>query len=699
MSQRSKKKERSAAQTTAAFALRQWLLTEKRGEPVALAIIGQDFYKAYPEFVPVFQGELTKTLHKFRDVFEVKEGTVVVVGELTLDDSTTPPRTVTPQQRQGPTNLEQCWSNRGQISDTIVDLLKNVTLPVNTSPARIKAEVNSIDNSLLNALRGHGLTTGACTFVVRERLKALAEENLDKLYEQPELLAILRALPATPQLLLAQAVELNVAVTDLGIALAGTTELETTINRDKDPELPKLPPIRAGESDEDRQRRVKWAEVTLACKDNDYISGFRCISKAYDEDHQILQTGKVGEEAGLKDLRMAGVTFKTQEDLQRDREIRTPDAVFEQPVQIFARDVNWVEVKASVVIPGLSPQSVVNRLKDQVRAYEERYGPGCILWAKERLFYDGWEKILGANVAHFGRASVKKKQPIHGGHKQRGARRGGYTSLYSRTAPWISVDDDEDLFEYFPELQQGSRGFDYSLSSRPAYRQGIFSSATTISELLNPVFGLRSRAFWGRGQTCRNSELEQDADSIVDWFGRQTIGQLEGTAISTTQKKARIKLRLQGKPDTIIEAPNDLPIGDLPGTVIEKASSVWQVDLSEQRFRLIKATEGPIAFSSTQTLGESGLSGSVLTVAIVPWPTSETLKTMESDAAYELVGRLLQPRVLALVKDPELADLVINILLENNPEDVVPLFSNRQEMQSVVNDVRARAVIRKYKQQ
>jgi len=94
----------------------------------------------------------------------------------------------------------------------------------------------------------------------------------------------------------------------------------------------------------------------------------------------------------------------------------TPDFLFDPPLVIHGKDIRWIEVKNSLLIPDVSFDTQ-SQIKDQARKFVERFGHGAFVWTKCG-FVKSLDKFipgvmhLSYTVAHSGkRPKQTDKQP------------------------------------------------------------------------------------------------------------------------------------------------------------------------------------------------------------------------------------------------------------------------------------------------
>ena len=260
----------------------------------------------------------------------------------------------------------------------------------------------------------HGLEKREQYLLLREAQKGTSDRNKEKVYADEDLVKKMRCLVgANPPLLLAQAWRLNVGTTHLGIALAGQPYLDAVIDNEVEEESRAT--VVEGEDPTDAANRTNIARAVVKYCPNDTISGFLCESRnsGHSDDMKVHAqrmnvSAQRGENLLKEDLDAAGLQglYTTQRDNvqsefdEREKGDRsTPDVLFDTPIAIMGKKVNWIDVKHDLVIPGVTPERRMKKLRCQVERYVARFGPGAVLWTKLGFCKDVLPDVEG--VAHF----------------------------------------------------------------------------------------------------------------------------------------------------------------------------------------------------------------------------------------------------------------------------------------------------------
>ena len=260
----------------------------------------------------------------------------------------------------------------------------------------------------------HGLEKREQYLLLREAQKGTSDRNKEKVYADEDLVKKMRCLVgANPPLLLAQAWRLNVGTTHLGIALAGQPYLDAVIDNEVEEESRAT--VVEGEDPTDAANRTNIARAVVKYCPNDTISGFLCESRnsGHSDDMKVHAqrmnvSAQRGENLLKEDLDAAGLQglYTTQRDNvqsefdEREKGDRsTPDVLFDTPIAIMGKKVNWIDVKHDLVIPGVTPERSMKKLRCQVERYVARFGPGAVLWTKLGFCKDVLPDVEG--VAHF----------------------------------------------------------------------------------------------------------------------------------------------------------------------------------------------------------------------------------------------------------------------------------------------------------
>ena len=289
------------------------------------------------------------------------------------------------------------FTGESAIFPEVIDSLRYIVIPVNLPPQHFKKEMEKKYPGLHQRLRGWGLSTNDIFTLVRERLKCLAEHNLNHIPAE-EVDTLRNKILPTRTRLLRLATDRNVSPVDLGYLLGGREYVDSLLQSIAEPTLPSEPPQFLPFAE--RSQRKGWARATVDAKDDDYLSGYRCRCRSIDAgEHLVNVVGREGETDVLNRFRSLGLDFQTERELQALGRSCTPDALMRTPIRFgeteSATDVFWVDVKTRVLIPGLSAPSDVMKVVRQILRYTAEYGSGCIVWAKNRLFDKaGWDDLL-----------------------------------------------------------------------------------------------------------------------------------------------------------------------------------------------------------------------------------------------------------------------------------------------------------------
>ena len=339
--------------------------------------------------------------------------------------------------------FHQQFTGESTFLPKVIDSLRYMVIPVNAPPHRFKKEMEKNYPGLHQILRGWGYSTNDIFPLIRERLKCLAEQNLHRISTQ-DIDTMRNQILPTRLNLIRLAADRNVSPIDLGYLLAGWEYVDCLLQSIAEPTLPSEPPWSdpwsasdsaqgaaadsAAESPHERAQRIGWAKATVAAKDDDYLSGYRCRSRSVDtEDHRINRVGREGETDVLGKFRSIGLDFQTEQDLQLLGYDCTPDALLRTPIRFgegassasanpTSTDVFWIDVKTRVLIPGLSAPSDVMKVVRQIVRYTAEYGSGCIVWAKNRLFYSaGWDELIRKQMAETDMPNSEQCRVFHVG--------------------------------------------------------------------------------------------------------------------------------------------------------------------------------------------------------------------------------------------------------------------------------------------
>lgn len=272
------------------------------------------------------------------------------------------------------------WTNQPTLPHEAVEALRNLDsheVSVHAWPNQLLEERPTLRGQLFSL----SIQKNTASVLLRERQKGAAYHNIEDLYAKfksnPEYRATLLA-ESTPLQQLAR--NLNVTTTDLVIALVGSQKVREIVDEIAEAREDQL-------SSGHETARVLEA---IECIDKDYFTSYKLKSRNYSmQTGNMLQAGTKGESDLQRDLRQNNIAFKTQEECvareyaeQAPGERATPDALLTTPVWIMDKEVRWIEAKNCVMLPGITPPSILEDLEKQVAKYVERFGPGAILWTK-----------------------------------------------------------------------------------------------------------------------------------------------------------------------------------------------------------------------------------------------------------------------------------------------------------------------------
>lgn len=288
------------------------------------------------------------------------------------------------------------WATTPNVPPGAVAALQDAHLKVQLSP--FEALQQADDKRLEGTLKGLIKNKNLRTFLVRERIKRLAEDGIEELWrrvdEEPTLRQDLLDNPGTlPNI----AREYNVTTTDLARLMAGKDCFKAAIEEHVDSEARRA-------EDSSAVRRVQEA---IAARDSDHYTAYRLQTRDYSlKPAAMSDSANRAEETLYRQLRQAGLAFLTEEQqmpAEYAEKVGTercvPDARFETPTLINGHKVNWIDAKGGLCVPGLSPKSMFVSLQHQIARYTERFGPGAIYWHKG--FFTECLKDQCNNATHF----------------------------------------------------------------------------------------------------------------------------------------------------------------------------------------------------------------------------------------------------------------------------------------------------------
>lgn len=157
------------------------------------------------------------------------------------------------------------------------------------------------------------------------------------------------------------------------------------------------------ESITDPIKKIIFQQSREYCK-QDELFGYLMDTEAVDS---MKKNGNYGENLVKIDLCKLGITadaYLTEEQQQASvlqstdesdsKIVATPDFLFHNPVRIFDKEIRWIEVKNYVIVPGISADVVIERLKRQVAKYEQHYGDGLVIFTRPEGFSDSLREHL-----------------------------------------------------------------------------------------------------------------------------------------------------------------------------------------------------------------------------------------------------------------------------------------------------------------
>jgi hypothetical protein len=312
------------------------------------------------------------------------------------------------------------WTDVPDIPAAVSEGLREVVsqdLPENQLQVHLEPwEAIGVSSRLEGIMHASQLSQKVRNFLTQEALAGTADRNKEKLYGDAELQEKLRhRVGASPTQLKEVARELNMTTTNLGFILAGRTIMDRVIDEQIDADHvqrhgKEMWREKADSSDYERRRAI--AIETVDCSTHDLVTGYQCKSRSLGHSRESGLHGKKWKEAGKqgesrleRDLRVAGIPFTTEaQDVEEEFATReagdraTPDVRFPKPQMILGKEVNWMEAKRAVNIPGVSPAQKLERIQKQLEKYVERFGPGAVLWTKCGFCED---VATNEKVAHF----------------------------------------------------------------------------------------------------------------------------------------------------------------------------------------------------------------------------------------------------------------------------------------------------------
>lgn len=319
------------------------------------------------------------------------------------------------------------------VTDALHKTVRTNVLPVTWSPPPSELLDLPALAELRAALRASGIEKKVQWLLVSEAAKGTAERNKQKLYDRDGMMVELREqIGAAPMKLSEIAVKENVTTSDLAVVLAGRKLMNMVIdsegtNSEFSPGLEALAAER-GYTRSELAARVAIAVEALKIADEQAnkqfysLAAMQCVprnsggsgcTKRYVADQTAA--GKRGESALVVDLMAYGIEphqFRTEKEQIRlakeaglEPPLATPDILFEEPQPIMGYDLRWIDAKNSAIIPGVSNEQMMEKLRNQAAKYA-KLGPGAFFWTK-----CGFPEImvgeLGDRVVHLRRTVAR----------------------------------------------------------------------------------------------------------------------------------------------------------------------------------------------------------------------------------------------------------------------------------------------------
>eukprot|EP01045_Picozoa_sp_COSAG04_P022317 COSAG04_NODE_2505_length_3995_cov_23.581366_3_plen_470_part_00 len=313
------------------------------------------------------------------------------------------------QEHENPISTTTCistWTGSPNIPAAETDALQRLVelaveeqLPATWSKDPLKALDDVAAAEKIRALfHAHDVDKTLQTSLVGEAIRGTAARNREKLYRDPAKINRLREQIGTnPAQLRKHAEEINVTTTQLAEVLAGTKLVGMTRKNPipavlARPAFPRPQSVLVGWFRSFSQRKAiaveavkianqkeeqgQWSDAAMQLRRHGGTSQWR-------GEEEQLAAGKRGETTLVKDLRAAGLRrFCREEKLMADGKPFTPDVLFDEPQHINGHEVNWIDAKNALLIPGVSDEGRVQRHRQQFKNYVDSYGPGAVLWLK-----------------------------------------------------------------------------------------------------------------------------------------------------------------------------------------------------------------------------------------------------------------------------------------------------------------------------
>ena len=109
--------------------------------------------------------------------------------------------------------------------------------------------------------------------------------------------------------------------------------------------------------------------------------------------------GRQGENTAIMALGEAGIKpdeYWTEEEQKAQQTGKgTPDVLFKQLTMINGKNVNWIDFKNKLCIPGVSSGESVHNHDQQMEKYVKDHGPGAIIWVKATSQKNGQKHAVG----------------------------------------------------------------------------------------------------------------------------------------------------------------------------------------------------------------------------------------------------------------------------------------------------------------
>jgi hypothetical protein len=284
------------------------------------------------------------------------------------------------------------------------------------------------------ALCAGGIEENVQWLLVSEAAKGTAERNKEKLYDLSDamIFGIREQIGADPMKLREIAVEKNVTTSDLARVLVGGKLMEMVIGRsigsNFSPDFDALAAEEGWAQSELANREAIAVEAVKIARDQAETrhyshTAMQCWSRKHGAAGGVARiaadqfaAGRRGESALAADLKAYGIErhqFRTEEEQIRQTKeagqeppLATPDILFEEPQHIMGHELRWIDAKNSAIIPGVSDEQKVEKLRNQAAKYVKHFGPGAFLWTK-----CGFPEImvaeLGDGVVHFRRTVAR----------------------------------------------------------------------------------------------------------------------------------------------------------------------------------------------------------------------------------------------------------------------------------------------------